>query len=311
MLRLRALGSTLFVIGIAAGMAVAGSQARVKGVVVDSKGQPVAGATVTLTSDELASFEKRETADDKGIFKVMILDAPKPYRFVVEAGGFLPVERTIKVGVGTMDNEETFTLTTESEVAAAQVEELRQQPGYKELDAALNALQAGDTETGRAQLAAAVAAKPDLVTAWEALAGVDFTAGRLDAAMESAETCLELDDESIDCLAVAANVARERGDEAQADAYFDRYREVNPDDPATLYNDAVEFLNELDDSGAKPLLEQCLSLDPDYPKCLYEYGLLLLRAGDMERAKEQFEHYLEVAPEGADAATVRETVKYL
>lgn len=311
MLRVRALGSVLFVVGTAAGVAVAGSQARVKGVVVDGDGRPVAGATITLTSDELASFEKQETTDDKGGFKVMILDATKTYRFVIEAEGFLTAERTIKVGVGTMDNEETFTLTTEAEIAAAQVEELRQQPGYKELDAALTALQAGDTETGRAQLAAAVAAKPDLVTAWEALAEVDFTEGRMDTAMDSAEKCLELDDEAVGCLAVAANVARERGDEAQADDYLSRYREVNPDDPATLYNDAVEFLNALDDGSAKPLLEECLDLDPDFPKCLYEYGLLLLRAGDMDHAKEQFEHYLDVAPDGADAATVRETVKYL
>ena len=39
--------------------------------------------------------------------------------------------------------------------------------------------------------------------------------------------------------------------------------------------------------------------------------MLLLRTGDLEGAKTQLEKYLEVAPDGPDAATASETVKYL
>jgi Flp pilus assembly protein TadD len=90
-----------------------------------------------------------------------------------------------------------------------------------------------------------------------------------------------------------------------------RYQELNPDDPATLFNQAVEHLNAMDDEQARPFLEQCLEVDPDFPKCIFEYGMVLLRSGDLEGAKAQFEHYLEVAPDEVDAATARETVKYL
>jgi Flp pilus assembly protein TadD len=90
-----------------------------------------------------------------------------------------------------------------------------------------------------------------------------------------------------------------------------RYQELNPDDPATLFNQAVEYLNAMDDEAAKPLLQKCLEVDPNFPKCLFEYGMLLLRSGDLQGAKQHLEHYLEVAPNGDDADTARETIKYL
>ena len=67
----------------------------------------------------------------------------------------------------------------------------------------------------------------------------------------------------------------------------------------------------MDDGGARPLLEKCLDADPDFPQCNFEYGMLLLRSGDMEGAKAHLEKYLEVAPDGPDAATAQETIKYL
>ncbi|MEJ2187827.1 MAG: tetratricopeptide repeat protein [Acidobacteriota bacterium] len=85
-----------------------------------------------------------------------------------------------------------------------------------------------------------------------------------------------------------------------------RYQELNPEDPAILYNEAAVFLNKMDDEGARPLLERCLAVDPSFP-----YGMLLLRTGDMEGAKKHLQKYLEVAPDGADAGTAQETLKYL
>ena len=39
--------------------------------------------------------------------------------------------------------------------------------------------------------------------------------------------------------------------------------------------------------------------------------MVLLRGGDIDGAKVHFEKYLEVAPEGEDAPTAAETVKWL
>ena len=60
---------------------------------------------------------------------------------------------------------------------------------------------------------------------------------------------------------------------------------AQPRRPATVFNQAAEYLNALDDEKARPLLEQCLEIDPDFPECLFEYGMVLLRTGDLEGAK--------------------------
>lgn len=311
---MRRLLSTLWAMVAVVGVSVpvfAISQARVIGTVVDGDGEPVAGAVVTITTDDLPDYRKQETTDDVGEFRILLLDATRTYRFQITADGYLDRERMVKAPVGDMNHEVTFELVSQAAAAAAQQQELKERPGYKELDAAYEAMKAGDRTTARTQLEAAVAAKPDLVMAWEALAELTYEDGDYETAARHADSCLELDDESIACLAVAANAARDLGDAETAAAYMARYRELNPDDPASLYNEAVEYLNALDDDSARPVLERCLEVAPDFPKCLYEYGLLLLRAGEMDAAKEQFEHYLEVAPDGEDAETVRETVKYL
>lgn len=293
------------------GTAQAGPQARVGGIVVGTDGEPVAGATITITSEELPKYEKVVETDKKGEFRVLILDATKSYLFTVTADGYLDYAEEIKVGVGTTDNEFTFELSTPSEQAAAQQQQLLEQPGYKEFDEAQQLLQEGRTAEARARLEDALEVMPDLIEALEEIASIDYDTGDYQLALDSARRCLDEDDESTVCIAIAANAAGEIGDVETQAAYLARYQELNPDDPTTLFNQAAGYLNKMDDEGARPLLEQCLQVDPDFPKCLFEYGMLLLRAGDLEGAKAQLERYLEVAPDGPDAATAAETVKYL
>lgn len=294
-----------------AAIASAGPQARVYGTVVDSAGKPIPDAVVKITGEEGLEYSKTIDVDDKGRWSALLLDATQKYRFRVEAAGYVPWEEQFKVGIGTMDNEFTFTLPTVEEQAAKQNQEIKEQPGFKEYGEGVELLKAGDTAGARAKFEAAVAAKPDLTEGWIQLTELHYKAGEYDAALTTAKKCLALDDEAPQCLAAAANSALELGLTAEHDQYMARYQELNPDDPATLFNQAVVFINNMDDESARPLLEKCLAADPDFARCLYEYGLILLRAGDMAGAKQQFEHYLEVAPDGADAATVRETLKYL
>jgi len=299
------------VLALVTGTASAGPQARVGGIVVGTDGEPIAGATITITSAELPRYEKILETDENGAFKVLILDATKIYIFTVTMQGFLDYNEEIKVNVGSMDNEFTFEMSTQKERAAAHQQEVLEQPGYKEYDEAKTLLAEGKTAQARARLVEALEAMPDLFEALEVMAGIDFDSGDNELALATARLCLEEDDESLRCLAVASNAAGAVGDtEAQA-AYLAQYQELNPDDPATLFNQAAGFLNKMDDDSARPLLENCLAVDPAFAKCLFEYGMLLLRTGDLEGAKAQFEKYLEVAPDGPDAATVSETIKYL
>ncbi len=309
--------SRISVLTVFLGLAVAGSvlggaQARVKGRVVDSKGNPIPGATITLTSKAISGYKKVVEVKDDGTFSFVILDATRHYQVKVAAPGFIPfVQEDFKVPVGSTDNDFTWELKTQQEMQLLQQEKLMEQPGYKELAEGRDLLEKGDKEGARAKLREAVKILPDLLGAWTALAELDYQAGDYATALADARKCLELDDEAVKCAAVAANASRELGDMEAHEKYLALYQQLNPDDPATIFNEAAGYLNKMDDEHARPLLEKCLQVDPDYPKCLYEYGMLLLRSGDMAGAKEKLQRYLEVAPDGPDAATVTETLKYL
>ncbi len=296
---------------LGAGMAEAGAQARVRGIVVDTDGKPIPSAKVTVTSQDIADYRKDVEVKDDGTFSFVILDATRHYKFHVEADGYVPYEQEFKVPVGSTDNEFKFELKTRQQMVEAEQDKLLEQPGYKELGEANDLLKAGKKQEARAKFAEAVAAKPELSQGWQALAELDFQAGDNEKALAEAKKCLDLDDEAVQCLAVATNATKALGMNEEHKKYLARYQELNPDDPATLFNQAAGFLNKMDDEHARPLLEQCLEADPDYAKCVFEYGMLLLRSGDMAGAKAQLEHYLKVAPDGPDAETARETLKYL
>lgn len=291
--------------------APASTQARVAGTVMDSAGIPVQGATITVTCPESASYKKVLEADAKGRFKILLLDATKSYLFTTEAPGYTGDVQEIKVGVGTMENEFTVHLQSQQENAEAERDAMFEQPGYKEYKEGRELFNAGDFDGARVKYAEAVAAVRDIAPAWAGLADIDYRNGDYTTAMENAKTCIEYDDESAKCLAIAANSAKELGDTKAEALYMRRYQELNPDDPASLFNQAAEYLNALDDDKARPLLEQCLEVDPEFPECLFEYGMVLLRTGDLEGAKGQLNKYLEVAPDGKDATAASETVKYL
>ncbi len=289
----------------------AGAQARIKGKVMDKDGNPVKGAVITVTTKAINNFKKTIKVRDDGTFSFLILDATKHYLFHIEAPGFIPYEEDVKAPVGAMDFTKEFTLKTQQEVMQLEQQKLLEQPGYKEFAEAKKLLEAGDKAGATKQLEAAVAARPDMVSAWAALARLRYDAGDPQGALAAAKSCLENDPDNVPCLAVAANSSKDVGDMEAHDRYLEHYQELNPDDPAAIFNEAAVFLNKMDDAGAKPLLEKCLQADPDYGKCVFEYGMLLLRTGDMAGAKKMLEHYLEVEPDGPDAAAAKDTLKYL
>ncbi|NOZ79447.1 MAG: tetratricopeptide repeat protein [Acidobacteria bacterium] len=299
------------VVLVTSSVAFAGINARITGQVKDSSGKAIVNATITITSPDVTNYKKIVTPDKHGRYQVLILDATQKYVFHVAAPGYQAVEESVKVPAGSMSNVFNFTLKTIEEVHQEVQKKALEQPGFKEFRAGQDLLKAGDKAGARKKFEEAVAAKPDMIEGWTALGTLDYEAGNYKEALKDARKCLDLDDEAVNCLATAANAAKQLGDTKAQREYLARYRKLNPDDPATLFDEAAQFLNKMDDQHAKPLLEKCLKADPNYGPCVFQYGMLLLRAGDMAGAKKLMLHYLKVAPNGKEAATAKETLKYL
>lgn len=287
------------------------AQGRVKGTVMDTKGNPIPNAKVIITCPEITTYKKEMTADKKGVFTTLIVDATKQYLFHIEAQGFQAMEQLNKPLIGGQTLEVTFTLKSIQQAEQEGMQQALEQPGIKQLREGRDLLDAGRKAEARAKFAEAVAIKPELHLGWLELALLDIEAGKNDDAIAEAEKCLVASPNFAACLAAAANAAKAKGDTALFDKYMAAYKTANPGDPAVPYNEAVAYLNQGDDTKAKPLLEQALAADPGYPDALFQLGMVFLRSGDSAKSKELLNKFLEVAPEHKEAASAREMLKYL
>jgi len=287
------------------------AEGRIKGVVTDTKGNPIPGAKIILTCPDITNFHRELTANDKGGFATLIVDATREYLFHVEAPGFQPQEAMKKPLIGGQALEVDFVLTSVQQLQAEAQQKVLEQPGLKEAREGQELLDEGKPAEARAKFAAAVAAKPDLYLAWLAMGDIDQKAGKNDDAIMAAEKCLSYKPEFPQCLALAMNASQAKGDKAAFATYAKRYQAANPSDPTLYYNDAVAYLNKGDDAKARPLLEKALTADPKYADAMFQLGMVYFRSGETAKAKELLEKFIAIAPNHKEAPSAKEMLKYM
>lgn len=292
-------------------MVLAQAQGRVKGVVKDSKGKPIASATVLITCAEISNFRKEIKVDEKGSFATLIVDATKHYLFRIEAPGFQPIEQLHKPLIGGQTLSLEFVLETVAEVQSRLQAQTLESPGIKELREGGELIRVGKIAEGRVKIQEGLRIKPDLYLGWAELANLDSRAGDHAGALANARKCLEHKPNYPPCLALAANSAYALGDTKAYESFMAAYKLANPSDPAILFNEAVEHLNEGNDAAAKPLLEEALDEKPDFGPALFQLGMIYLREGNNAKARELLEKFLKLAPNHADAEMAKEMLKYL
>jgi tetratricopeptide (TPR) repeat protein len=290
---------------------LAQAQGRIEGFVHDSKGNPITDATIKLTCPELPTFEKELKTDERGEFATLIVDATKKYLFHVEAPGFQPIEQLNKPKIGGQTLHLDFELKSLQEAESQAEQQALEQPGVKELREARDLLDRGKKPEARAKLEAAVKAKPDLYLAWMELGRLDLEDGKNADALEDAKKCLALSANFAPCLAVAVNASQALGDTKAFESYMAAYKQANPSDPAVLFNEAVEHLNNGEDDAAKPLLEEALQADPNFGDALFQLGMIYVRKGDNAKARDYLERFIKAAPDNKDVPTAKEMLKYL
>jgi Tfp pilus assembly protein PilF len=287
------------------------AQGRIKATVVNTKGEPIPGAKVTITCPEIATYNKEVTADKDGEFSVLFVDGTKRYTFRVEAKGYQGTEATHKPPIGGETLTVSFTLKSVAEAQEAMQQQALEQPGYKELGEAQELLEQGKRDEARAKLREAIAAQPDLYIAWHQLGRLAYEDKNWDEALVNAEKCLALKPGDTPCLAVALNAAKESGKTEAYERYYAAYKAANPGDPGMMFNEAAGYLNKGDDNAAKPILEKILDSDPEYADALFQLGMVYLREGDNAKSKELLQKFLKVAPDHRDASAATEMLKYL
>ncbi|MGH9399180.1 MAG: tetratricopeptide repeat protein [Thermoanaerobaculia bacterium] len=307
----RALGALLGLC-VAAAM-LAGAQARLTGKVLDSAGNPLEGATVTVTTKNIASFKITLKTDKRGIYATIIGDATIPYHLRFEKEGYVPFEGDKKIGVGEAAGlDATLTKVSEAEAAARAAAP----PSANELAAGtynegVDLLNAGNRTAAEAKFLEAVKTSPDLPAVWKALTYIAYDRKDWPKTVEYGLKATDLDLSLTNLYGMMAEAAQASGDKKGAAEYLAKYAEANPDTPEMLYNKGVEAYNHNKMKEAEEALGKAVAARPEYALAHFWLGMASINVKKNAAAREHFQKYLELEPKGSEAETAREMLSVL
>jgi len=285
---------------------------RIWGYVYDSSGKPLEDVKIVVTCPEIGDYKKETKTNKKGMYEVSVTDGTKYYTFTLKKDGYQELkEEKVKPQIMTSIQKD-FTLKTKAEIEKELYQrELQANPHIAEFEEGRKFLEKKDYKSARQHLEKALSIKPDYYKAMVVLAAIDDEEGKLDEAIQKAEKALVSSEDASMALKVLISAYSKKGNKEKVAEYQKQLNEIAPESPEALFNKAAEFLNAKNDKEAKPLLEKAISLKPDFANAYYELGFIYVREGNMEKAKETFQEFLKLEPQGSRADIVKETLKWL
>jgi tetratricopeptide (TPR) repeat protein len=284
-------------------------QARMTGKVVDTQGNPIPNATITLIHTETKTFKETFKVKKDGTFALAVVDGTIPYEFTVSAEGFPDYKETIKMKLVPEKNEREFVLGKQGASGGAQAvfEERGTDPASLAFNAGAALFNQSDVDGAIAKFTEAVTLNPELAAGWVALTKAYHSEENWQKAIESGERALEIIIEDDEIHSILSDSYAKLGNTAKSEEYKNKL----PDNAGLLYNEAVEHLNAGDDATAEPLLKRAVKADGSFAPAHFQLGMVYVRMGKNVEAKTHLQKYLELEPEGADAPMAKEIIKYL
>lgn len=302
---------TLIVVLLAfAANAFAVGQARITGKVLDAATKkPITDATIVVKATEGKNFKETYKVKKDGSYAIFLLDGTIKYEFSWNAPGYRPYTDVLKLNlsepnVRVVELTSGAAATTVATVPAAEIKIDPAVTAYNEGAALANE---GKVAEAIAKFEEAVAAKPELIAGWQALARVSMRAKNYDRAIAAANKALEADSEDTDMAAVLYEAYTAKGDKAKAA----EFKQKLPASAGSVFNDAARAINAGKDADAEPLLKQAIALDDKFAPAYYELGMLYVRTGKNADARQALTKYIELDPKGKDAATAKEMLNYV
>jgi tetratricopeptide (TPR) repeat protein len=291
-----------------AGNAFAVTEGRMAGKVTDAvTKKPIPNATITFVATERRTIKQTFKTDSNGKYQLLMLDATISYMVKFEAPGYAPYEEKIKLKLGDVTAKDV-------ELQPAGAMPTADPGAVRTVDTNVVAYNEGAKLFNEGKLPEAIAkfkevlkARPEMIAAWEALAHADLRAKDYAGAIVAANKALEIAPDETEMYAILYESYTATGDKAKAA----EAKTKMPADAGTIFNDAVKLLNAGKDTEAEPLLKQSIQANDKFGQAYYELGMVYIRLGKMAEAKQNLLKYLELEPNGKEAATVKETLKYL
>ncbi len=306
------------------------------GRVIDVNGNPIEGATIEIDAIE-SSRKYTLTTNEEGRYQHAGVYPRDEYRVIVEKEGYVnDYKEGIKPGSSGSDvscradfilkkgakRKFPFQMTEEElEKARARQEELKKKAAELEevrgdFDQAIALYNSGQYEQAIELFQKVIEVDREQPSVWGNMAAAHAQLEQYDEALDAYNTALEMDPENSAFYQNMGSIWASKGDVDKAREFYEKAaslaKDLSPRDAATnYYNMGVTYINTGSNEEAKAALEQAIQIDPTHGESHYQLGVVLLGMGDLEGAVNIWKKYLEVSPDGPNAATAEELIKSL
>ena len=287
----------------------AAAQSIVRGRVVDAAGEPIEGATVTIQS--LGGGAQAETmTDGNGEFLQIGLNSGRYNVVVVKDNLRQVLPSTVSRGT---PSQLQFQLTPTSGLTAEQIKANQEMQALAA--GAIAAMNAGRDDEGIQKFNEILLKIPTCSDCYYNL-GVAYTKKQQYADAEfSFQKAIELNPDSGEVYAGLANAynAQKKFDLAQQASEKAALLTAagGGGGAEALYNQGVILWNQGKFAEAKAQYESAVQADPTMAMAHYQLGMANLNLGQIPDAREAFEAYLKLDPNGPKAAEVKVFVQQL
>jgi tetratricopeptide (TPR) repeat protein len=292
------------------------STGMVKGKVIDGKGLPVEGATVTIEFKDGIARTYTVKTNKKGEYTQIGL-APGNYKVTAnkEKVGSQSFDGRVKLGDTLECNFKLDPATS-----GPSKEEVAKVAAIKKLfDDGVVASRGGDNDGAIAKFNEAIVIMP---TCYDCYYNVGYAYAQkkeYDKAEESFKKSIELKADYVEAYNGLATIynAQKRFEDAQA-ASQKAASLAAAGGPATagggvdaLYNQGVIAWNAGKAEDAMKAFEEAIKMDPKHANSHYQLAMCLINLGKLPEAVAAFEAYLQFAPDGQYAAQVKAMLSQL
>lgn len=303
--------STLLTVVFVAAPALAVTQGRIMGEVVDENGEPIPGVSITITTPELTDYKDELKTNKKGRFTAVFLDATKNYMFKFEKDGYRTLEEPVKPQVGA-NRRVTFNMPSYRAQPAQETSEVptgAAARGLTEAQKVFNegvvAAQEGDVETALAKFEEAATMDPELMQAHLARAGAYLDQDRYQEAANAAETALEIEPQEVRAMEIAYDAYSGLGEQEKMELYLTKLQETGIDISVRLFNAGVAALNVGDNKTAAEKFQAALAEDPELTPAYSALAVALIGLERYEEALQAADQALQREPDNARAMRMR------
>jgi tetratricopeptide (TPR) repeat protein len=293
---------------VVAANAFAVGEGRMQGKVIDAATKkPIPGATIKFESTGGRNVKQEYKADKNGEYRFLVLDATLTYNFTWSADGYQPITEKLKLKLGEVTTRDVTLLPLSAAQATAAPQQSQADPAVLAYNAGAALANEGKNDEAIAKMEEAVSLKPEFAAAYQALARLYARTKNHAKAIDAANKALAITGDDPDMFAILADEYSVTGQKEKAA----EYRKKAPADANSLFNDAARLINEGKDNQAEPLLKQAIEANDKMAAAYYELGMLYVRTSKNADAKTNLQKYLELEPNGKEAGTAKEMLKYV